>query len=98
MPVERQILANKVLVEVGVVEVRETGRLTPQSGPHQGALTSGIFIFQSLVLSFASLVQQDQEDQLMLTRLTKILIYKSDWQYINLKYGLEIQRRWHFSF
>ena len=68
-------MANEVPVEVRGWSKSEKDQLAPQVGPHHVALTGGVFVFQSPVLSFVGLVapriKQDQEDQLMLTRLIR---------------------------
>lgn len=98
LPGERQILAVTTPVEVrGWLQSERQAGWLPGEGPHHGALTGGS-LYSSLVLSSASLVQQDQEGQLMLTRLAKILMYKPYWPYVYLKYGLELSRREYFSF
>ena len=75
MPEERQIMANEVPVEVRGWLKSEKGQLAPQAGRHYVALTGGVFIFQSSTLSFVGLaaprIQQDREDQLMLTGHTR---------------------------
>lgn len=55
----------------GLVAVREMRAGSPgKSSPW--VTSQQVFIFQSLVLRSANLVQQDQEGQLMLTRLAKL--------------------------
>lgn len=75
VPEERQIMANEVLIEVRGWLKSEKGQLAPQAGRHYVALTGGVFIFQSSTLSFVGLaaprIQQDREDQLMLTGHTR---------------------------
>lgn len=75
VPEERQIMVNEVLIEVRGWLKSEKGQLAPQAGRHYVALTGGVFIFQSSTLSFVGLaaprIQQDREDQLMLTGHTR---------------------------
>lgn len=63
LPEVRQVLANEVPVEVRGWLKSEEDQLASQAEPHHMALTGGVFVFQSLSLSYlglvASRIQQD---------------------------------------